>query len=59
MTLNRTHLLIAFALTLVAVVVLAIVPGQGDLGGRVGLIDALTGLLLLEGGAIAGAQVPK
>lgn len=57
--LNRTHLLIAFIATLVAVVALAVLPGQGDVGGRLSLIDALTGLLLLEGGAIAGAQVPK
>jgi hypothetical protein len=59
MQINRSHLLIFSLATLVAIVVLAIVPGvgtQGDLGGRLGLIDALTGLLLIEGGAIAGAS---
>lgn len=56
---NRTHILIAFVVVLVAVVVLALAPGGGDVGGRLGLIDALTGLLLILGGAVAGAQVPK
>jgi hypothetical protein len=56
---NRTHLLVAFALCLIAVVVLALAPSGGEVGGRLGLIDALTGLLLIIGGAVAGAQVPK
>lgn len=58
MRLNQNHLLIAFALTITAIVVLAIEGGSGDLGGRLGIIDALTGLLLIEGGALAGSQVP-
>jgi hypothetical protein len=56
---NRTHLLIAFALTLIGSVVVALVPGGGDVGGQVGLADTLGGLTLILGGAIAGAQLPK
>lgn len=59
MTLNKNHLLIAFGLLLVAIVVLAIEGSSGDLGGRLSIIDALTGLELILGGALAGSQVPR
>lgn len=55
---NQNHLLIAFLATLIGVVVLAVTANQ-NLGGTLQVIDALTGLLLIEGGAIAGAQVPS
>lgn len=56
---NRTHILVAFVVVLIGVIILALAPSGGEVGGRLGLIDALTGLLLILGGAIAGAQVPK
>lgn len=59
MNISQNHLLIAFGLTIAAIVILAIEGGTGDLGGRLSIIDALTGLLLIEGGAIAGSQVPS
>lgn len=59
MRVSQNHLLIAFALTIVAIVVLSIEGGSGELGGRLGIVDALTGLLLIIGGAIAGSQVPS
>lgn len=55
---NQNHLLVAFLATLLAAVAL-VVFANGQVGGDLGLTDALTGLLLIEGGAIAGAQVPK
>lgn len=58
MRLSGFHLLIAFLATLAAVVVLALSSNQ-QLGGNLGLMDALTGLLLILGGAIAGSEVPK
>lgn len=58
MNINQNHLFYAFIATLVGVILLALVGNQ-QLGGTLGLIDALTGLLLIEGGAIAGANVPK
>ena len=57
--LNQNHLLIGFITTLTAIVVLVITTEGAELGGRLGIVDALTGLLLILGGAIAGAQVPK
>lgn len=58
MGINLNHVLVAFLATLVAVVTLAIVANQ-NLGGTLQVIDALTGLLLIEGGAIAGGQIPS
>lgn len=57
MGINLNHVLVAFLATLVSVVALAIVGNQ-NLGGTLQVIDALTGLLLIEGGAIAGGQIP-
>jgi hypothetical protein len=55
---NQNHLLVGFLATLVAVIILA-VQGDQNLGGTLQLIDALTGLLLILGGALAGSQVPR
>lgn len=55
--LNRSALLIAFLATLAAIVLLVIAT-PAELGGRLDVVEALTGLLLIEGGAIAGAQIP-
>ena len=55
---NANHLFYGFLATLGAVVALALFADQ-NLGGSLQVIDALTGLLLIEGGALAGAQVPK
>lgn len=52
-----SHVLIAFLATLAGVLTLAIVGNQ-NLGGTLQVIDALTGLLLIEGGAIAGGHIP-
>lgn len=62
MNINRDHLFWITLATLTAIVLLALVPSagsQGNLGGSVGLVDALTGAFLIEVGAIAGAKVPK
>lgn len=60
MNINQNHLLIAFLATLVGLLALLLAPGSAEaVGGRLGASDGLLGLLLIEGGAIAGAQVPK
>lgn len=48
------HLLIAFLATLGGAIFLATAADQ-NLGGTLNLLDALVGLLLIEGGAIAQA----
>ena len=58
MNINQNHLLVAFLATLAGAVALAL-TGDQNLGGTLQLIDALVGLLFIEGGAIAGSQVPK
>lgn len=56
---SANHLLIAFLATLAGIVILVVTGDAGTLGGRLSIIDALTGLLLIEGGALAGAQAPR
>jgi hypothetical protein len=57
MVVNRNHILLAFLADLIAVLILAL-SGDQNLGGTLQLIDALTGLLLILGGGVVGAQVP-
>lgn len=56
---TKSHVFFAFLALLLAVIILALAPGNGDIGGRLGLLDALVGLLLVAGGAVFGTQVPK
>jgi lipoprotein signal peptidase len=57
MSINNNHLFFAFIATVIAVVLLVTV-GNATFD-RSEVVKAFTGLLLILGGALAGAQTPK
>lgn len=57
MSVNQNHLLIGFLAVLVGLILMVTV-GNATFD-RSEVVKALSGLLLIFGGAIAGAQVPR